>query len=418
MAIPFPDRNELRKTFEKYAEGRERVARKLERRIEKKLRQLSSHLTVRVRVKDFSSYFRKYIKVLQNSHGNGGLAGGSTEGALAAPVITDLIGIRIICPFIGDLRTVEDLIKKHFDVFEVERKGANHTFREFGYQSIHLLITIPPDIIAEEEIGCTVAEIQIRTILQDAWAEVEHELVYKAEFNPFGEPLKRKLAALNASLSLADIIFQEIKVYQSQLNAELGKRRGSFFKKIEESTDALLFDDYRTIAPLFRETSGPSSAGSTIDDLLLDALYAHNNHQFPQAVSFYTRILEMNPEGSVAALIYKHRGMAYFAQSQYRDAGEDFSRSLDLDPGSYKAAYYRGIVKAVQSQYAGAIDDFTLSQNINPYQPFCLYRRGQAYFHLEDYPQALADCEAALALDPDAESIRKFRALLLEKLRM
>jgi putative GTP pyrophosphokinase len=110
--------------------------------------------------------------------------------------------------------------------------------------------------------------------------------------------------------------------------------------------------------------------------------------------------------------------MAHFAQSQYQDAVEDFSRSLDLDPGSYKAAYYRGIVKAVQSQYAGAIDDFTLSQNINPYQPFCLYRRGQAYYHLEDYPQALADCEAALALDPDSESIRKFRALLLEKLRM
>jgi putative GTP pyrophosphokinase len=72
----------------------------------------------------------------------------------------------------------------------------------------------------------------------------------------------------------------------------------------------------------------------------------------------------------------------------------------------------------VQSRYAGAIDDFTLSLGLNPYQPFCLYRRGQAYYHLEDYPQALSDCEAAFALAPDSTSIRKFRDLLLEKLKM
>jgi putative GTP pyrophosphokinase len=55
-----------------------------------------------------------------------------------------------------------------------------------------------------------VCEVQVRTILQDAWAEVEHELVYKAEFTPFDEPMKRKLAALNANLTLSDMLFQEI----------------------------------------------------------------------------------------------------------------------------------------------------------------------------------------------------------------
>jgi putative GTP pyrophosphokinase len=405
--IPYPDRNKLRKIFQKHAESRERITKDLEARIEEKVRQLPSHLTVKGRAKDFASYFRKYVRVLKNSAGNS-----------AAPAITDLIGIRIICPFIEDLFTVEALIKEHFDVFEVERKGSNHTFREFGYQSIHLLITIPQEIIAEwGEVDCNVAEIQIRTILQDAWAEVEHELVYKAEFTPFDEPLKRKLAAVNASLSLADIIFQEIKAYQRQLNGELGKRRDSFFKKIEESTDALLFKEDRP-ADSAPESGGSSPGSTTIDDLLLNALYAHNKNQFSQAISFYSRILEMNPDDSVAALIYKHRGMANFAQSQYQDAIDDFSYSLELDPGSYKAAYYRGIVKAVQSRYADAVDDFTLSLDIHPYQPFCLYRRGQAYYHLEDYPQALSDCEAALALDPESDSARKFRELLLTKLRM
>jgi putative GTP pyrophosphokinase len=286
-----------------------------------------------------------------------------------------------------------------------------------------LLIRIPQGLIEKRgTLDCEVAEIQIRTILQDAWAEVEHELVYKAEFTPFDDSMKRKLAAVNASLFLADIIFQEVRDYQRQLNGELGKRRNSFFKKIEESTDALLFEADKPeefisgdLAPLV--SLSPANK-TTIDDLLLNALYAHNKNQFPEAIRFYSQILEMKPDDSISSLIYKHRGMANFAQSQYQDAIDDFSQALVLDDGAYKAAYYRGIVRAVLRQYAEAVDDFSLSLHINPYQSFCLYRRGQAHYHLEDYPQALADCEAALALDPQSSSAEKFRQLLLKKFKM
>jgi putative GTP pyrophosphokinase len=247
---------------------------------------------------------------------------------------------------------------------------------------------------------------------------VEHELVYKAEFTPFDNPMKRKLAAVNASLSLADIIFQEIRSYQRQLNSELGKRRDSFFKKIEESIDTPLLD-YEA-PPDVEQASGRSDrAGSdTIDDLLLNALYAHNKNQFARAIEFYSRILALHPDNSTASLIYKHRGMANFAQSQYEDAITDFTHSLELDRASYKAAYYRGVVQAVLQHYNDAIDDFTLSLSTNPYQFFCFYRRGQAFYHLEDYSAALADCESALELDPESEPVRKFRQIVLDKLRM
>jgi putative GTP pyrophosphokinase len=230
--------------------------------------------------------------------------------------------------------------------------------------------------------------------------------------------MKRKLAAVNASLSLADIVFQEIRTYQRQLNGELGKRRNSFFKKIEESTDALLFAEGRTETADQGSQSGLSGGSGSIDDLLLNALYAHNKGQFAEAIGFYSRILEMRPEDTISSLIYKHRGMANFAQSQYEDAIKDFTQSLKLDPVSYKSAYYRGVVRAVLRRYTDAIDDFTQSLVINPYQPFCLYRRGQAFYHLEDYPAALADCEAALALEPESESTRKFREILMDKLKM
>jgi tetratricopeptide (TPR) repeat protein len=110
--------------------------------------------------------------------------------------------------------------------------------------------------------------------------------------------------------------------------------------------------------------------------------------------------------------------MAYFAQSQYEEAIQDFSQALELDKGSYRACYFRGVVKSVLRRYTEAVDDYTLSLGIHPYQAFCFYRRGQAYYHIEDYPAALADVESALKLDTERDVFKKFKVLLLDKMKM
>jgi putative GTP pyrophosphokinase len=398
----FPDRLELKKEYDSRAGARLLITRDLIATLETDLSGLPSRSTVSGRPKDFDSWYKKYLKILKTEE-------------TTKPVITDLIGLRVICPFLEDLGFVEDALREHYTVREIDKKGAHFSFKEFGYESVHLLIDIPEDILAKRgNAGCTIAEVQIRTILQDAWAEVEHELVYKAEFTPFDEPMKRKLAAVNASLSLADIIFQEIRNYQRQLNDELGKRRSSFYRKIGEETDALLFEDKIDDS----EYKPPTNGKNTIDELLLNALYAHNKNQFAEAIGFYSRILDLNPDNSITSLIYKHRGMANFAQSSYNEAIEDFTRSLEFDTSSYKAAYYRGVVKSVLRNYSGSIEDFSLSLTINPYHSFALHRRAQAYYHLGDYPAALGDCESSLALAPDFDQAAKLRDLLREKLKM
>jgi putative GTP pyrophosphokinase len=402
--MKFPDRNTIKKQYDARSGVRYLVMRDLIDRLEETLSILPSRPAVRGRQKDFDSFYRKYLKLLKSQE---------------EPVITDLIGLRVICPFLEDLKLVEKTLREQFSVTEVDKKGAHFSFKEFGYESVHLLVNIPPEIIQKRgNAGCSVVEVQVRTILQDAWAEVEHELVYKAEFTPFGDPLKRKLAAVNASLSLADSIFQEIRSYQKQLNSELGKRRDSFYRKIEEETDALLFEDIEEPDEEENVRQSVDIEKATIDELLLNALYAHNKNQFADAIRFYSRILDLKPDNSIISLIYKHRGMANFAQSSYDDAIEDFTHALEYDPASYKAAYYRGVVKSVLRHYSGAVEDFSLSLSLNPYQNFTLYRRAQAYYHLGDYPAALGDCEASLALNPESEQAVKFRNILKEKLKM
>jgi putative GTP pyrophosphokinase len=405
--MPVPARKALEEEYQRYEKIRVLITRDLETQLEIKFSHLNSRLLVKGRLKDFASFYKKYIGILKTRAG----------GGESPPQITDLIGLRVVCPFLEDMKEAETIIRDNYEVVEIEHKGAGYSFKEFGYESTHFLVKIPRSILEERgDCGCRLAEIQVRTILQDAWAEVEHELVYKAEFTPFDEPMKRKLAAVNASLSLADTIFQEIRAYQRQLNGELGKRRESFYQKIEDSTDALILSAGDMVKPA--ESPSPPAAGGTVDDMLLNALYAHNKNRFDEAVTFYSRILEMKIDDMIRSLIHKHRGMAYFAQSMYQDAIDDFSNSLRWDKRSYKAAYYRGVVWAVMRRYVQAVEDFSLSLSINPYQVFCLFRRGQAYYHLGDYPAALADCEASLNLEPDNEGAREFRKLILSKLKM
>jgi len=404
------NKNKLWDEYVQFSEKRYLIVNSIKEQVEILLVKLNSNPVVSGRIKNFDSYFSKYLKQLKSGN--------------KTPNISDLLGVRIICPFIEDLSTAEKIIRENFKILETERKG-HYTFKEFGYESTHILVEIPSSILAEHgDPGTKIAEIQIRTILQDAWAEVEHELVYKAEFSPFDEPMKRKLAAVNASLSLADIIFQEIRSYQRKYSKELGKRRKSFFQKIEESIDDLLFDSSSKLtgieqvmdaSPLLYDEN---SENQSIDDLLVNALTAHNQNKFNEAINQYSRILLFNPTNQICSIIYKHRGMAYFASSKYKEAIQDFTSSLELDTKSYKAAYFRGVVHSVLKEYSAALDDYTLSLDINPYQPFCLFRRAQAYYHIGDFPQALADCENSLGMEPGNTSAARFKDLLLDKLKM
>jgi putative GTP pyrophosphokinase len=401
-----PDQNRLREEYTQYIEIRQLIVNDLKERVEQILSVLDSNPVVSGRIKNFKSYFNKYLRFLKTGEKN--------------PKITDLLGVRIICPFIEDLSASEDLLRQNFDIVETERKG-HYTFKEFGYESTHILIKIPRAIINERgEPGTDIAEIQVRTILQDAWAEVEHEIIYKTEFSPFDEPMKRKLAAVNANLSLADIIFQEIRSYQRKYTKEIERRRETFYQKIEEETDELLFTEDQSIKDKPENFISESfdKRDVSIDDLLVNALSAHNKNQFNDAIEQYSKILKLKPKKMICSIIYKHRGMAYFACSLYNEAIEDFNHALELDSKSYKAAYYRGVVHSVMKQYSGAIDDYTLSLSINPYQSFCLFRRAQAFFHIGDFPQSLSDCENSLSLEPGNKSAIKFKDILMEKLRM
>ncbi|GMO59259.1 MAG: RelA/SpoT domain-containing protein [Treponemataceae bacterium] len=397
---------------------------------------------VKTRVKEFDSLYKKILRV--NKRGE------KVENDIFIP---DLLGFRVVCAFLEDLELVVEQLKKRFIVTEVEFKGETKTFSEFGYDSTHLTIELPREFFCNEldelirqnsvlpnieqnkvlpniegseaPLEKLFCEIQVRTILQDAWAEVEHELIYKSEFSPFDLPLRRKLAAVNASLSLADIIFQEIRAYQNKLNHELDSRRNTFYLKADElihqSQTQTQTDIHASAAkdgaPQNTEHDHSPFVRGTIDDMILEALSAHNSGEFKKAVSIYSQIIAFDPQPShvVISVILKHRGMAFFAQGAYENAQTDFLKSVEYDAKNFQSYYYMGIIYSLKDDYKNAVRCFDSSLKINDFQSHVHYRKALAQYKIAEYQNALFELDAAKHLGFDNDETAVFRKKLLKK---
>lgn len=394
------DKENLHNAYLLYFDSLGQTVIGIERQLKSLLR-LSSKPLYKSRVKSFNSYFKKLTRIKPPSLGQQDL-----------PVLTDLIGIRVICAFLEDLTTVEKIITSNFEIVEVEKKGAERSFSQFGYESTHILIKIPEEIAKERQLPPgLVCEIQVRTILQDAWAEVEHELIYKSEFTPFDLPLRRKLAAVNASLNLADIVFQEIRDYQSKLNRELDCRRASFYEQADSLSKGIGYLSETGLeeeVPESIESISPFVHG-TIDDMILDAIHAHNSGELDKAKEIYSQIIDSKPQPNdiVLSVILKHRGMAFFAQNQYKEALADFMASAEHDPKNFRSLYYVGIVYSILEDNETAVEYFDKSLDVNEFQSHVYYRRGLANYHLNKFDDAIDDVKKAIGLGLEDDDVKK-----------
>ena len=356
--------------------------------------------TIKYRVKSFDNFFNKLLKLFR-------------EQQDPPPLITDLLGLRVICPFLEDLEIVERLVSDNFRVVELERKGDRHSFREFGYDSVHLLIQLEPGAEPRLPFTDSCCEIQLRTILQDAWAEVEHELVYKSDIVLPNDSIRRKLASLNASLSLSDLIFQEIRDYQKDVRIRGLQRRRSVEEilaatssiDMAHGTNGEAGKQYLELLDAEEERSPRS-----LEKLMYKALEAHSNKNFSGAIQLYTRILKMKLDPPLRSLVYNHRGMALFALAEYLRAVEDFSRAIHYNGGNSRAWCNRGLVSRVQGKYDLSLEDYDRAIELAPEQLDGFWGRAQTCFEMKLFSRALADCQKALTLQADftpAEDLEK-----------
>ncbi len=130
--------------------------------------------------------------------------------------ITDTIGIRVITYVHSDVSAVADLMHDQV-VVKDDRDMGRETAQEgrFGYASRHLLIGL--DAAREghpsyELMRGHTAQIQIRTVLQHAWAEFEHDIRYKGTMpDEHARDFDRRFTLAAGLLELADREFSTIR---------------------------------------------------------------------------------------------------------------------------------------------------------------------------------------------------------------
>jgi putative GTP pyrophosphokinase len=127
--------------------------------------------------------------------------------------VTDLVGLRIIAFFDDEVDAIGRLVEERLPVdFEhsVDKRRLQVEGR-FGYRSLHYVCRLPgvAPLLgdAAPPIRC---EIQIRTMLEHAWAEIEHDLGYKAR-DTVPAAVRRRLQRVAGLLELADEEFVAIR---------------------------------------------------------------------------------------------------------------------------------------------------------------------------------------------------------------
>jgi putative GTP pyrophosphokinase len=121
--------------------------------------------------------------------------------------VTDVAGLRIVCPYVEDIYTLSKFFLSNKDIELIKERDYIVKPKDTGYRSLHLVVKAP--IAFASSVGHVPVEIQIRTIAMDMWASLEHEIKYKSGVEMPSET-SSKLKACAEVLATVDKDMQSI----------------------------------------------------------------------------------------------------------------------------------------------------------------------------------------------------------------
>ena len=141
--------------------------------------------------------------------------------------IIDQSGVRVITYLHRDVAAVADLLGDQLKVLD-DRDMGQQTASEgrFGYASRHVVVALDPGRESQpafEGLRKRRAQVQVRTVLQHAWAEFEHAIRYKGTIpEEYAPDLDRRFTLAAGLLELAD---REFSVIHDRLKATAPDRQ-------------------------------------------------------------------------------------------------------------------------------------------------------------------------------------------------
>jgi ppGpp synthetase/RelA/SpoT-type nucleotidyltranferase len=247
--------------------------------------------------------------------------------------MTDLCGGRVIARTAADVLVMCKFMESHFDIDWPNSQDVSQRLRptEFGYRSVHYIVSFKRgaffgqrmNVQVPEEVYGLKGEVQVRTLLEHAWADISHDLTYKSAF-VVPQRLQREFARLAAVLEGTDREFArlltELRAYASNYGRYLTPQQAQ--SEIEKLRLVLELD--------------PQNAALAVRLANL----AMNLGQWDTAIAALSRFEQA---GSLAAL--RDLGIALCRKHHAAPGDADFLRGRDLlekaavekDPESLRA---------------------------------------------------------------------------------
>ncbi|MEH6942108.1 GTP pyrophosphokinase [Bacillus sp. JJ722] len=139
--------------------------------------------------------------------------------------LQDIAGLRMMCQFVGDIKTVVQLLRNRNDFEIIEERDYISYNKASGYRSYHVVLKYPVQTIRGEK--KILVEIQIRTLAMNFWATIEHSLNYKYR-GQFPDDIRVRLKRAAEAAYLLDKEMSEIAI-------EIQEAQRVFSKKNDEA---------------------------------------------------------------------------------------------------------------------------------------------------------------------------------------
>ena len=169
--------------------------------------------------------------------------------------ITDIVGIRVITFYIDDVDKVASVLERLFEIDwanSIDKRKA-HEIDSFGYLSLHYICRIPESAYFDPEhpeLNRIRFEVQMRTVLQHAWANMNHDTGYKSGVE-IPTIYMRNMSRLAGMLELVDDEFSRIRRELSDYRRNVQKLVAS--GNLEDvQLDGDSFKSYLEIGPFDR----------------------------------------------------------------------------------------------------------------------------------------------------------------------
>ncbi|MGA8481095.1 MAG: hypothetical protein WB696_24280 [Chthoniobacterales bacterium] len=234
--------------------------------------------------------------------------------------ITDLVGIRVTCYYDTDVHKVEKVLTSNFEVVRSTDKTAQMESEAdtFGYKGLHLDIWLNPQRQALPEFAwlrdspIKAVEVQVRTIVQHAWSELDHKIAYKRNIP---KHLRRRIRTLAALFELADREFEAVKGEANHLTEQAQKLELSGKQATEEAKVPI--DAFHALAILHKNFKREQFIASVVDNFVTEILKRAPGFTTGQFEEAFKNHLQTVKEYAAHRQECDHRCPNPFTQTRY-----------------------------------------------------------------------------------------------------